>query len=85
MEKNTADLLFSKIKKLLNLDDFDYDIVFIKQLKKSNTLVPTNTNQTHVAITGKQMDVFPYLWNYNHLVEKEVLVQKCFLCNLRLD
>ena len=84
MEKNTADLLFSKIKKLLNLDDFDYDIVFIKQLKKSNTLVPTNTNQTHVAITGKQMDVFPYLWNYNHLVEKDSSFKKKYVLKVPL-
>lgn len=38
-----------------------YDGVIVKQLKASNTLDPNrdNTNQTHIAITGDQRNLFP--------------------------
>ena len=39
-----------------------YDGAIIKKLAASNTLDPgRTTNQTHLAITGAQMDIFPYL------------------------
>lgn len=40
----------------------DYDGVIVKELKASNTLDENrNTKQTHIAITGDQMDLFPYV------------------------
>ena len=40
----------------------DYDGVIVKALAASNTLdAGRSTNQTHIAITGDQMDIFPYL------------------------
>jgi hypothetical protein len=39
-----------------------YDGVIVKRLEASNTLDEgRTTNQTHIAITGKQMDIFPYV------------------------
>ena len=39
-----------------------YDGLIVKKLEASNTLDEgRTTNQTHIAITGKQMDLFPYL------------------------
>lgn len=39
-----------------------YDGVIVKRLEASNTLDDgRTTNQTHIAITGDQMDIFPYL------------------------
>ena len=39
-----------------------YDGAIIKKLAASNTLdFGRTTNQTHIAITGAQMDIFPYL------------------------
>lgn len=39
-----------------------YDGILVKKLEASNTLDEgRTTNQTHIAITGKQMDIFPYL------------------------
>lgn len=39
-----------------------YDGIIIKRLEASNTLDSgRTTNQTHIAITGQQMDIFPYL------------------------
>lgn len=44
----------------INADN--YDGVIIKKLAASNTLdAGRTTNQTHIAITGVQMDIFPYL------------------------
>lgn len=40
----------------------EYDGAIIKKLATSNTLdAGRTTNQTHIAITGPQMDIFPYL------------------------
>ena len=45
---------------VINADN--YDGVIIKKLAASNTLdAGRTTNQTHIAITGTQMDIFPYL------------------------
>ena len=45
---------------VINADN--YDGVIIKKLAASNTLdAGRTTNQTHIAITGAQMDIFPYL------------------------
>lgn len=39
-----------------------YDGLLVKRLEASNTLDEgRTTNQTHIAITGKQMDMFPYV------------------------
>ena len=44
----------------INVDN--YDGAIIKKLAASNTLdADRTTNQTHIAITGSQMDIFPYL------------------------
>ena len=38
------------------------DGFIVKELKASNTLDEgRTTNQTHIAITGEQMDLFPYI------------------------
>ena len=44
------------------IDTKQYDGAIIKKLEASNTLDDgRTTNQTHIAITGVQMDIFPYL------------------------
>lgn len=45
-----------------------FDTILIKKLAKSNTITHSeSTNQTHIALTGTEMDIFPYLHNYNYL------------------
>ena len=40
----------------------DYDGLIVKKLESSNTLDEgRSSNQTHIAITGNQMDIFPYI------------------------
>ena len=44
------------------IDASQYDGFIVKKLEASNTLDDgRSTNQTHIAITGSQMDLFPYL------------------------
>lgn len=49
----------------INIKVYDvekYDGIMVKELKASNTLDKNrSTNQTHIAITSSQMDIFPYL------------------------
>ena len=44
------------------IDTDNYDGLIVKKLESSNTLDEgRTTNQTHIAITGNQMDLFPYV------------------------
>ena len=46
----------------MQINENSYDGIIIKKLESSNTLDEgRNSKQTHIAITGKQMDIFPYL------------------------
>ena len=46
----------------IQINKNSYDGIIIKKLESSNTLDEgRNSKQTHIAITGKQMDIFPYL------------------------
>ena len=54
----------------INTDD--YVGIIVKKLEASNTLDENRiTNQTHIAITGSQMDIFPYLRSDGYFNEKE--------------
>ena len=45
-----------------DISQYKYDGVIVKRLEASNTLDDDRTtNQTHIAITGEQMDLFPYV------------------------
>lgn len=54
----------------VNLTDpsTSFDTILIKKLAKSNTITHgAAPNQTHIALTGNEMDIFPYLHNYSYL------------------
>lgn len=64
------------------IDSNDYDGLIIKKLEASNTLDDNRTtNQTHIAITGNQMDIFPYLRSdgYFNSVESDSTLKKYFI------
>ena len=47
---------------ITNFNDENYDGIIVKRLEASNTLDEGRTsNQTHIAISGPQMDIFPYI------------------------
>lgn len=61
------DQAIENIQKILNaigteIDIDDYDGLIVKRLEPSNTLDSgRTTKQSHIAITGAQMDMFPYV------------------------
>ncbi len=67
--------------------DYEYDGIFVKKLEASNTLdAGRTTNQTHIAISGEQMNMFPYLTasgyydaNYN---QRDEGLKKYFISRL---
>ena len=64
MDFNSALSIIQKALKELGttIDPSNYDGLIVKKLVASNTLDEgRTTNQTHIAITGPQMDIFPYL------------------------
>lgn len=64
----------------INIDDSNYDGIAIKQLKSSNTLTGNDsTHQTHIAITGKQMDIFPYLKSDGYFNENDNNLKNYFV------
>lgn len=54
------------------IDKNVYDGIIVKKLEASNTLDDgRTTNQTHIAITGVQMDIFPYLRSDGYFNDSE--------------
>ncbi len=54
------------------INEKNYDGLIVKKLESSNTLDEgRTTNQTHIAITGRQMDIFPYLRADGYFSENE--------------
>lgn len=64
-----------------HINENNYDGIIIKKLESSNTLDEVrNSKQTHIAITGKQMDIFPYLksdgyYNSDNSLKKYFILQ----------
>ena len=57
-----------------------YDGVIVKKMEASNTLDEgRTTNQTHIAITGAQMDVFPYLRADGYFDSDDGVLKKYFV------
>ena len=64
MEFDQAIENIQKILKAIGteIDIDDYDGLIVKRLEPSNTLDSgRTTKQSHIAITGAQMDMFPYV------------------------
>lgn len=69
----------------------NYDGIIVKKLAVSNTIVGdrSNTNQSHIAITGSQMDIFPYLRSYGYSSGNseigESILKKYFIGKIPVD
>lgn len=64
------------------INENGYDGIIVKKLEASNTLDEgRTTNQTHIAITGSQMDIFPYLRSegYFNNLESDAALKKYFI------
>lgn len=52
----------------IDINPSDYDGAIVKRLAATNTLDENKPgNQTHIAITGEQMDIFPFVSSYGYL------------------
>lgn len=84
--KEALDIIQNTVEGLKNNE---YDGIIVKRLEASNTLDDRrSTNQTHIAITGVQMNMFPYLMadgyfqrNYD---EKDEQLKKYFITQIPL-
>lgn len=65
----------------INLES--YDGMIIKKLEASNTLDKgRTTNQTHIAITGEQMDIFPYIRSSGYFDNDDADLKKYFITQI---
>lgn len=65
----------------------EFDGIIVKKLEASNTLDEgRTTNQTHIAVTGQQMDIFPYLRadGYFNDIESDTELKKYFITQIPL-
>lgn len=67
-----------------------YDGILVKRLEASNTLDEgRTTNQTHIAITGEQMNIFPYLMADGYFNceydERDEQLKKYFITQIPLN
>ena len=80
---------FSEVEKNIKsifpfLSSFNYDGIIVKKLEPSNTWdSDRTTKQTHIAITGEQMDIFPYLSSEGYFnctySDKDDVLKKYFI------
>ena len=81
----TFEQAISIVKNVLNqigtpISANNYDGMIVKKLEASNTLDEgRTTKQTHIAITGPQMDIFPYLKADGYFVNNDDVLKKYFL------
>lgn len=75
--EEAMDIVSNKLANLgTNIKDSKaYDGMIVKRLASSNTLDEKNSKQSHIAITGEQMSIFPVLLPGN-LVDKKYLYFK---------
>ena len=61
----------------------NYDGIIVKKLEASNTLDEgRTTNQTHIAITGEQMDIFPYIRSSGYFDNDDAELKKYFITQI---
>ena len=54
-------------------------LLLLKQLSESNCIVKDiQSNQSHIAITGAQMEVFPYIYSKKYIEENDNKNEKLF-------
>ena len=61
----------------------NYDGLIVKKLESSNTLDEgRSTHQSHIAITGEQMDIFPYIRSDGYFVSDDPELKKYFIAQI---
>ena len=71
-------IVFEKMD--IQLDINDYDAFIVKRMSASNCIIKgISSNQSHIAITGKQMDLFPYLYSKAFVEESDSSMKNFFV------
>ena len=66
-----------------NISIDNYDGIIVKKLESSNTLDEgRSTHQTHIAITGLQMDIFPYIRSDGYLLSDDPDLKKYYIAQI---
>lgn len=67
----------------IQINENNYDGIIIKKLETTNTLDDgRNSKQTHIAITGRQMDIFPYLKSDGYYYNNDSSLKKYFILQI---
>lgn len=77
---------FNEIKSILkneydiNISNLDYDGFIVKRMSESNCLIKDiSSKQTHIAITGDQMELFPYIYSKQYIEKKNANMKNYFV------
>ena len=71
-------IVFEKMDIQLDIDD--YDAFIVKRMPASNCIIKgISSKQSHIAITGKQMDLFPYLYSKAFVEESDSSMKNFFV------
>jgi len=83
---------FDYIKSILEkeykvkIKEDDYDAFIVKQLSESNCIVKDiQSNQSHIAITGAQMEVFPYIYSKKYIEENDNKMKNYFVIKVPVN
>ena len=83
---------FDYIKSILEkeykvkIKENDYDAFIVKQLSESNCIVKDiQSNQSHIAITGAQMEVFPYIYSKKYIEENDNKMKNYFVIKVPVN
>ena len=64
----------------INLNKSNYDGYIVKQMSESNCLrKDISSKQTHIAITGAQMDLFPYIYSKQFIENNDSIMKNYFV------
>lgn len=73
-----SSILFDKYK--INLKEKDYDGYIVKQMSESNCIKKDITSkQSHIAITGSQMELFPYIFSKQYIENNDASMKNYFV------
>lgn len=73
-----SSILFEKYK--IKLNENDYDGYIVKQMSESNCIKKDITsNQSHIAITGSQMELFPYIYSKQFIEDNDSAMKNYFV------
>lgn len=68
----------------LEVTAYDFSDALIKKMARTNTLYAGTSHQTHIALTGSEMDMFPYPCNYLYLEEGDTDFKRHYLLKIPL-